>query len=85
MDRPNCSQFTHVTAMQTAQRDATLAALQANESLQKQLELVRDQIEHFLQDNAVQAASVKQLRAHPSTLSCLDTCNMLCVQASTVH
>ena len=55
--------------VQTAQRDATVAAIEANDAMRNQLQLVKEQIELFLQENANQAFSISQLRTNPSMLT----------------
>ena len=55
--------------VQTAQRDATMAAIEANDAMRNQLQLVKAQIELFLQENANQAFSISQLRTNPSMLT----------------
>ncbi|KAL3149312.1 hypothetical protein ABBQ32_002120 [Trebouxia sp. C0010 RCD-2024] len=49
-----------------AQRDAMQMALDANRALQEQLEMVREQIDKFMQDNEKHTASITQLRVNPS-------------------
>ena len=48
--------------------------------MRNQLQLVKEQIELFLQENAKQAFSISQLRANPSNAHpsiCIDNCLML--------
>ncbi|KAL3133059.1 hypothetical protein ABBQ38_006965 [Trebouxia sp. C0009 RCD-2024] len=55
---------------QVAQRDAMQLALDANRALQEQLEMVREQIAKFMQDNEKHTASITQLRVNPRQGEC---------------
>ncbi|KAL3133054.1 hypothetical protein ABBQ38_006960 [Trebouxia sp. C0009 RCD-2024] len=55
---------------QVAQRDAMQLALDANRALQEQLEMVREQIDKFMQDNEKHTASITQLRVNPRQGEC---------------
>lgn len=72
-------------AVQMSQRDAMQLALDANRNLQEQLELVKGQIDKFVEENAKHAASIKQLRVNPGTVflhtQCLLSCSPLFYQA----